>query len=143
MDNLVYGSTDPSDADFDPALSEIARKYKGKPVSMQSALLQYSLRKSGYSPKPDPPKFMDNGLITFPDGRSIRLDGAAADVLECLVDLRATSKILIENKSGRPEAIKVLRLIRKNHSELAPHITLPGGKGRGGYSTTIVDGRIS
>ena len=59
-------------------------------------------------------------------------------VLEGLIELggAATKEGLFE-KTGVRDAPRVLRQIREAHPTLAPHIKLPGGKGKGGYQTTI------
>lgn len=67
----------------------------------------------------------------------IALDGNQASVLQALVELRAATKDDLVRKSGVEDAPRVLRTIRKKHPQLAPAITLPGGKGRGGYRTTV------
>ena len=71
----------------------------------------------------------------------ICLTGNQADVLEMLVELRAaTLAQLAGNGVSNPSA--VLTSVCNNHRLLAPFIKLPGGKGKGGYSTTITDGRM-
>lgn len=69
-----------------------------------------------------------------------RLEGQAEIVLEALVELRAATKDELAEKSGVDDAHKVLATIRKNLPALASHITFPGGKGKGGYRTTILRG---
>jgi hypothetical protein len=71
----------------------------------------------------------------------IYLDGTQAILLECLVELQGTSLQKLKDTSGVPNPSNVLKAIRERHPKLAPFIKLPGGKGKGGYSTTIVDGR--
>jgi len=43
--DITPGSTDSSDSNYDPELANLAKRYKGKPVSLQSALIQYNLSK--------------------------------------------------------------------------------------------------
>jgi hypothetical protein len=68
---------------------------------------------------------------------AIRLTGYQADVLESLVTLRAASLEQLRNASGCESASAVLKQICAAHKLLAPFIKMPGGKNKGGYSTTI------
>lgn len=43
--DTTYGSTDPDDPDYDPALPAIKTKYGDKPVSLQNALISYQVEK--------------------------------------------------------------------------------------------------
>lgn len=69
------------------------------------------------------------------------LDGTQTAVLRSLVELRAATLDGLRRQSGCDKASEVLKQIVKNHPPLAPFVTLPGAKGRGGYRTTIVDSR--
>lgn len=80
--------------------------------------------------------FHGDGLYTCGDN-AIRLEGSQAYVLEALVELRAATKDDLVRQSGVDDAPRVLRTIRKANDLLAPAIRLPGGKGKGGYATTI------
>ena len=69
--------------------------------------------------------------------KSIRLEGEEEMVLESLVELRAATKTKLVNHSGVNNAVTVLRKIKLKHAALAEYITFPGGRGKGGYQTTI------
>jgi len=69
--------------------------------------------------------------------KNLVLDGARACVLEALVELKSTTKDLLASRSGVADAPGTLRAIRAKFPDLAPFIHLPGGKSRGGYTTTI------
>ena len=71
-------------------------------------------------------------------GDVIQLEYAENKVLSRLVELGAAKKSDLEKANGN--AVTILRQIKrkKAYSELAPHIIFPGGKGKGGYKTTIV-----
>ncbi|HJN11127.1 MAG TPA: hypothetical protein QF564_20735 [Pirellulaceae bacterium] len=58
-------------------------------------------------------------------------------VIEALVKSGSATKAELQSHSGVEDAVKVLKRIRDKHPQLAPHITFPGGKGKGGYRTTI------
>jgi len=76
------------------------------------------------------------GILTLPNGRAAKLDGGEKYLLVRLVELGSASGSELKDAHARPD--KALRaLIRKYH--LAKYISLPGGPGKGGYSTTIVD----
>jgi hypothetical protein len=58
-------------------------------------------------------------------------------VLAALVESRSATIDELRRKSGYEDAAKILKRIVKKFTQLAPFITLPGGRGRGGYRTTI------
>lgn len=71
------------------------------------------------------------------DETMISLTGAQADVLQALVELQGASLDELRTHSGAPNPAIALKQICKSHPLLSPFISLPGGKGKGGYSTTI------
>ena len=74
------------------------------------------------------------GILTLRNGRTAKLDGGEKYLLTRLVELGSASGSELKDAHARPD--KALRaLIRKYH--LAKYISLPGGPGKGGYSTTI------
>lgn len=78
-----------------------------------------------------------NGKLKIGD-ETLAFEGQESYVLQALVELKAATKVELENKSGVPDAVTVLkRIIRKYPQKLKDYITLPGGRGRGGYRTTI------
>jgi hypothetical protein len=80
----------------------------------------------------------EGGVVLSVDGPPIRLQNAEAEVLEALIDKRAATLTELRRLSGHEDVSGILSRIRDRHPALAPFITLPGGKGRGGYTTTIV-----
>lgn len=81
--------------------------------------------------------FHGDGLYRVDGVPPIRLEGAQADVLEALVETHAATKDRLISSSGHSDAPRVLKSICASFPQLAPFITLPGRKGKGGYSTTI------
>jgi hypothetical protein len=77
------------------------------------------------------------------DGEVMALTRNAANVIEALVELRAAPKDELIRRSGVDDAPRVLRRIREKFPVLKPYLTMPGGPGKGGYRTTIVDGRAT
>ena len=69
----------------------------------------------------------------------IQLVDAEANVLETLVSFGAISLDDLRNATNTASPQKVLKRITEKFPALARAITLPGGKGRGGYQTTIKD----
>lgn len=68
------------------------------------------------------------------------LDGSKSLVLQALVELRGANLAALKKQSGVLNPSATLKSIHARHPLLAPFIVLPGGKGQGGYSTTIVNG---
>jgi len=81
-----------------------------------------------------------DGLVTCGEA-SLRLEGQEATVLEALVETRAATVTMLRDRSGYHDAPRILKAIKAKFPILDPVITLPGGKGRGGYRTTIEDAR--
>ena len=69
--------------------------------------------------------------------RTIKLEPPLAAALEALIKRRAATKAELTVDSKLVDPGRELRRLVKKHPDLAPHITLPGRKGKGGYSTTI------
>ena len=74
-------------------------------------------------------------------GEELCFEGQQAKALAALVQLRSATKQSLVDKSGVEDAPRVLRMICKKFPQLAPFIRLPGKKGAGGYSTSIIDAR--
>lgn len=86
--------------------------------------------------------YLGNRQCRVGDGPPITLDETADTVLQGLLDLRGGGdKGMLCKATGEPNAPRILARIRERHPELAPFIFLPGGRGKGGYRTTIKDGR--
>lgn len=77
-----------------------------------------------------------NGRVQVGDS-TITLEPQLAEVLQALVELRSATKPQLQEKSGRDDPDKLLKKLVKRFPSLVPHIRFPGGRGRGGYSTTI------
>jgi hypothetical protein len=72
------------------------------------------------------------------DQAPIMLGEAEDHVLRSLIDLGgAATKSQLYGQTGKDDCPRILKKIREKHAALAPHIILPGGKGQGGYRTTI------
>lgn len=89
-----------------------------------------------------PPPIKPNA-ISFGDGRfqidgtEIQLDHAKAKVLEALVKRRSATKAALCDDTGVENPGRKLKEIREKYPIFSPYITLPGRKGRGGYTTRI------
>ena len=84
--------------------------------------------------------YLGNGLIEV-GHEQLRLTDSQNDVIQALVELGAAGLTELGSKSGRESPQKTLKAVIARYPALAPHIKLPGGKSKGGYSTTILDGR--
>ena len=73
------------------------------------------------------------------NGTTISLELQKADVLQALVELRSATKPQLQKKSGVQDAVTVLRRLVHQFPTLALHIFFPGGRGKGGYRTTIIN----
>lgn len=51
----------------------------------------------------------------------------------------AATKSQLQNQTGKTDGPRILKAIRRKHPTLAPHIIVPGARGKGGYRTTISD----
>lgn len=93
-------------------------------------------------PPPPEPEFvwLGNRRLRIGD-RVVVLDPPAAAVLGALVQVKAATKPELERASKQEDPGRELRKLVRKYPELDRHITRPGGKGRGGYSTTIREGQ--
>ena len=87
----------------------------------------------------DPPVALGDGRFLVGD-HPISLEGRQSYVLDALVDLRTASMSQLAKHSGVDDVARQLKRICERFPQLAAHITLPGGRGKGGYSTTIRKG---
>jgi hypothetical protein len=76
----------------------------------------------------------ENGILVV-DGSTIALEQSEKFLLNVLVAKGAAKLGDLETACTRPD--KVLKALLKKHPALKGYVTLPGGPGRGGYSTTI------
>lgn len=83
--------------------------------------------------------WLGTGRVLVGDA-TIVLTGRSADVVETMVKLQAASAQELTDMSGYADAVKYLKRAVATFPSLAPFIIFPGGKCRGGYRTTIVDG---
>lgn len=90
------------------------------------------------------PVYLGNGKLDL-GPETISLEDNEQDVLECLLDHdgAATLGDLRRSKGEISNPNRVLSSLLHKYKGLAGHITMPGGRGRGGYRTTIQDGRQS
>jgi len=96
-------------------------------------------RFGGKAPSPVKPKkgatfHPKSGTLTL-NGKVLKLLQGERDVLKRLTETGAASFGELQTQHGRPD--KVLRSMLRKYSGLDKYISLPGGPGRGGYSTTI------
>lgn len=80
---------------------------------------------------------LGDGEYQVGNGAPFRLTEIQDTVLAALVFLGTADKDQLNGKAGRDDSPRVLKRIRGGYPQLAPYIILPGGKGRGGYRTTI------
>jgi len=87
---------------------------------------------------PTKPKavWLGGGRVRVGD-ETLALEFQEASVLEALVELGAATRPDLERRSGVEDAVGVLKKLTKKFPVLALHIHLPGGRGKGGYRTTI------
>ena len=79
--------------------------------------------------------FDDEKGIVVVDGTPIALEASEKYVLRVLVQKGAAKFGELVSQAGRPD--RTLKALLKKHKPLMRYITLPGGPGRGGYTTTI------
>ena len=84
------------------------------------------------------PRWLGNQRIAI-GSEIFTLTPNEAAVIEVLVKLRATDTTALVDNSGVDDAPRVLRKLVTKYPRLEPSITLPGAKGKGGYSTLIID----
>jgi hypothetical protein len=76
-----------------------------------------------------------SGVLTVNGTPLARLEHGEKDVLALLVEKGAASFGDLKKAHDRPD--RVLKALRTKYPALKKHIILPGGPGRGGYTTTI------
>lgn len=81
--------------------------------------------------------YLGNGKLLV-DRQGITVEGAEETVLEALIELRQCKMPELVAKSGYKKAARILKRIVEKHHALNRFITLPGKRGKGGYSTTII-----
>ena len=133
-------------ADDDPARNELKEAYdqlmagwrvkcKQRERAANKALVDGFFQTA----KPKSPPVLDprNGVILFCDGTSLSLEANEQAVLSVLVKRHATTLSVLRLESSCDNPDRVLKRLRDKDRRLKASIKLPGGKGKGGYSTTI------
>jgi len=85
-------------------------------------------------------RYFGNGLVTVGND-AYRLEGSDEIAVEALVDQRAATLGELRRTSGLQDVNRILRQLQAKMPALGRHILMPGGKGKGGYRTTIRDER--
>lgn len=91
---------------------------------------------NGTDGKPVPvvmPYLRDGQL--FVENEPFRLTDPESNVLDAIAVHGAMEKGDLENKSGRPDAVAILKRLREKYAALK--IRIPGGKGKGGYWANV------
>lgn len=83
-------------------------------------------------------RYLGDGRYQVGDDAPLKLQESENHVLASLIDLGGSaSKPELVLQTGKDDAPRVLRSIKEKYRRLAKFIFLPGGKGKGGYRTTI------
>lgn len=75
--------------------------------------------------------------VKIADEPPIMLENMEATVIQALIELGAGDQAQLADRSGVTQPGRILKRIVKKHPQLGHYIILPGGRGRGGYRTTI------
>jgi len=95
------------------------------------------LASAGGDSAASPPIFNATRGILQLENRPVCLECNEQDVLGVLVRLGATTLQVLRKESNCDNPNRVLTGLIRKYALLKKHIFLPGGKGHGGYSTTI------
>lgn len=84
------------------------------------------------------PQYLGDGCLIF-HGERIRFDNQEELVLQALVELGAATKHQLNTRSGVQDSVTILKRILRKWPLLQSEgwIVCPGGKGKGGYRTSI------
>ncbi len=89
-----------------------------------------------YGAVPAPAVFdPEAGTISI-EGSNLLLEHGEKYVVKLLVEHRTASLDTLKSAHDRPD--RILKRLREKYPVLEKYISLPGGPGRGGYSTSIV-----
>jgi hypothetical protein len=89
-------------------------------------------------PRPNEIEFMGERQYRVGDGRPIAVTDREDCVLQAFLKYPAMNERKLVATSGIEQAVKVLRLLRTKYDQaFEPFISLPGGKGMGGYLVAI------
>ncbi len=94
-------------------------------------------KKRGVKPSAVPAFNRAAGTLTLTTGRVVTLEHGERYVVPRLVELGTATGSELKTAHDRPD--RILKALVKKYPSLKKHITFPGGPGKGGYSTTIVD----
>jgi hypothetical protein len=101
------------------------------------------LRQERQDAAPSGPVYRGNAVVMVA-GERIALTPNEQETLECLLDSGGAANLSsIKSRTSVGEPNKVLRNMRRKYAYLSAHIHMACRNARGGYSTTIVDGRPS
>jgi len=91
--------------------------------------------------KPDgTPRYLGNGQIKC-GYDTFDLEANQVAVLEALLDNGAMTLDKLRRTTLIEEPHKIIKTLQEGFPQLEPYLKRPGGRGRGGYRTTIIDGR--
>ena len=90
-------------------------------------------------PAVEPAVWLGDGRVKIGDEPPITLEGQLADAVQGLVELGSATGPMLDKKVNRADCDKLLHQAVKKFPALAPYITFPGRRGKGGYRTTIQD----
>jgi hypothetical protein len=129
--NVSSGSTDASDGrSYEQWLDDFRRELR---KAEDDAIAHYQQAK-GAQPAQVPSLTLD-GKLRIGD-RLIVLTDPERAVIQALVELGAAKKGDLDRRSGVTNSPRILRLLISKY-DLDDWISMPGGKGMGGYSTRI------
>lgn len=84
--------------------------------------------------------WLGNGVVRVGD-KPVALEPQEATVLQALIELGgAAIRPNLESKAGIKDVAEIMKKLKTRFPD---YVTLPGGRGRGGYTTTIRDGTKS
>jgi len=96
---------------------------------------QWIERFGGKQPRASAAVFDGNNLTLTLNGKPLSLSSGEKYVLSKLVEMRAAT--ITELRTQNPHPDRILKELREKYPPLKKFISLPGGPGKGGYSTTI------
>ncbi len=107
-------------------------------TAMYGLIVQAADRLKGHLPA----VYLGNRRVKVGDAPPLVVTEMEDCVISAVVEAGGACDIdELKKKSGVSDAPRVFKNLAAKYSELAPHIIAPGGKGQGGYRTTIVQGK--
>jgi hypothetical protein len=129
---------DPGIVDIVRQLDELSQQTNG--AEEQTERVENAAAAEQSSAASEDAVWLGNRTIRIGD-EIFSLEVQFAEVLEALVELGAATKPQLQKKSGKDDPDRLLRRLVKRFPRLQSYITFPGRRGKGGYRTTIKDGR--